>query len=50
MATNIQDVAPYDTIEHFDRIAALTEQTFNVLIEQLIKKRDTLCQEVAQLR
>ena len=50
MATNIQDVAPYDTIEHFDRIAALIQQTFNVLIEQLIKRRDTLCQEVAQLR
>ena len=50
MATNIQDVAPYDTIAHFDRIAALIQQTFNVLIEQLIKRRDTLCQEVAQLR
>ena len=50
MATNIQDVAPYDTISDFDRIAALIQQTFNVLIEQLIKRRDTLCQEVAQLR
>ena len=50
MATNIQDVAPYDTIAHFDRIAALIQQTFNVLIEQLITRRDTLCQEVAQLR
>ena len=50
MATNIQDVAPYDTNEHFDRIAALIQQTFNVQIEQLIKRRDTLCQEVAQLR
>ena len=50
MATNIQDVAPYDTLAHFDRIAALIQQTFNVLIEQLIKRRDTLCQEVAQLR
>ena len=50
MATDIQDVAPYDTIAHFDRIAALIQQTFNVLIEQLIKRRDTLCQEVAQLR
>ena len=50
MATNIQDVAPYDTIAHFDRIAALIQQTFNVLIEELIKRRDTLCQEVAQLR
>ena len=50
MATNIQDVASYDTISHFDRIAALIQQTFNVLIDQLIKRRDTLCQEVAQLR
>ena len=50
MATNIQDVAPYDTIAHFNHIAALIQQTFNVLIEQLIKRRDTLCQEVAQLR
>ena len=50
MATNIQDVTPYDTIAHFDRITALIQQTFNVLIEQLIKRRDTLCQEVAQLR
>ena len=50
MATNIQDVAPYDTIAHFDRIAALIQQTFNVLIDQLIKRTDTLCQEVAQLR
>ena len=50
MATNIQDVAAYDTIAHFDRIATLIQQTFNVLIEQLIKRRDTLCQEVAQLR
>ena len=50
MATNIQDVAPYDTIAHFDRIGALIQQTFNILIEQLIKRRDTLCQEVAQLR
>ena len=50
MATNIQDVAPYDTIAHFDRIAALIQQNFSVLIEQLIKRMDTLCQEVAQLR
>ena len=50
MATNFQDFAPYDTIAHFDRIAALIQQSFNVLIEQLIKRRDTLCQEVAQLR
>ena len=50
MATNIQDVAPYDTIAHFNYTSILIRRTFNVLIEQLIKRRDTLCQEVAQLR
>ena len=50
MATNIQNVAPYDTIAHFDYITILIRRTFNVLIEQLIKRRDTLCQEVSQLR
>ena len=46
MATNIQDVAPYDTMAHFHRI----ELTFKVLIDQLIERRDALCQQVTQLR
>ena len=50
MATNIQDVAPYDTMAHFHRIAARIELTFNVLIDQLIERRDALCQQVTQLR
>ena len=50
MATNIQDVAPYDTMAHFHRIAARIELTFNALIDQLIERRDALCQQVTQLR
>ena len=53
MATNIQNIpqiVPYDTLEHFDRIAARITSTLNGLIGQLIERRDTLCQEVAHLR
>ena len=47
---NIQDIIPYDTIAHFDRIAARITDTLNGLIDQLIERRDTLCQVVAHLR
>ena len=58
MATNIQEniqenipeIVPYDTIAHFDRIAARITDTVNGLIDQLIERRDTLCQVVAHLR
>ena len=56
MATNIPNlqtniaIAPYDTMAHFDRVATRIIETLNVLIDQLIARRDTLCQEVAQLR
>ena len=54
MATNIQEnipeIVPYDTIAHFDRIAARITDTLNGLIDQLIERRDTLCQVVAHLR
>ena len=50
MATNIQDVAPYSTMAHFHRIDARIELTFNALIDQLIERRDALCQQVTQLR
>ena len=49
MATNIQEIVPYDTITHFDRIAARITDTLNGLIDQLIERRDTLCQVVAHL-
>ena len=54
MATNIQEnipeIVPYDTIAHFDRIAARITDTLNGLIDQLIGRKDTLCQVVAHLR
>ena len=46
MATNIQEIVPYDTTVHFDRIT----DTLNGLIDQLIERRDTLCQVVVHLR
>ena len=53
MATNNQnilEIVPYDTIAHFDRIASRITDTLNDLIDQLIERRDTLCQVVAHLR
>ena len=53
MATNIQntpETVPYDTVEHFNRIARQIIDTMNSLIDQLIERRDTLCEEVAHLR
>ena len=58
MATNIQEnipenipeIVPYATIAHFDRIAGRITDTLNGLIDQLIERRDTLCQVVAHLR
>ena len=50
MASNIETVVPYDTVAHFDRIAARIEQTIDPLIGQLTERKATLLQEVAQLR
>ena len=50
MATNIFEVGCYDTIDHFNRIAAQIEETFNGLIDQLVERRDTLCQIITHLR
>ena len=49
MATNIE-IVPYDTMAHFHRIITQIEKTFNRLVNQLIKRRDVLCQIVTELR
>ena len=51
MATNLptENVA-YDTMAHFDRVAAQIEITFNQLIDQLIGRKEALLRKVLQLR
>ena len=50
MATNIPQMPAYDTMAHFDRVAAQIEQTFQQLIDQLIARKDCLLDKVLQLR
>ena len=50
METDVQDVAPYNTDTQFDFIAARIQDTFNILIKQLIKRMEDLGSYVAQLR
>ena len=51
MAANLptENVA-YDSIAHFDRVAAQIELTFNQLIAQLIGRKEALLRKVLQLR
>ena len=51
MATNLPtENVVYDTMAHFDRVAAQIEITFNQLIAQLIGRKEALLQKVLQLR
>ena len=51
MATNLPtENVVYDTMAHFDRVAAKIEITFNQLIAQLIGRKEALLRKVLQLR
>ena len=51
MATNLPTGnVEYDTMSHFDRVAAEIERTFDQLIEQLIGRKEALLRKVLQLR